>query len=253
MPVRNALLITLCAALSSLCGGSGLEGQYVGAPVRGLTIEQALRQYHVALTRPALIRALQSSEPQVRLLAASKLLDSGRDPETIALVQAALGREKVIHAKLGIALALAEAGDDIGFSALQDACDDAGLNMADRVEAARHLLNMGHESCVSTIAAALQFKDKNSNSREVALSLIPRFKHLSDADSKLMLELVARSLTDRDPAARIVASEALADSGKASAIPQLRAAIQSETDDAVRAQMQTELKALLERQKKNPK
>ena len=93
-----------------------------------VTFEEALQQRHVALTRPALIDALRSSNPDVRALAAF---------EPIPVVKAALNAEVVPKSRIDIALALATVGDEAGFSALQRTCEDASMDMTVRVEGSK--------------------------------------------------------------------------------------------------------------------
>jgi HEAT repeat protein len=250
MTTRMFMTAGLLGMLCPACFAGRSDSQNVHGTAYGRTTEQALREYHVGTTRAALIAALQGSEPEVRPLAARKLIED-HVQDAIPLVEAALSTEGAPKVKIRIAFALAEVGDGAGFSGLQNACDDRALEMIDRVEAARYLLSMGRESCLGAITEALQSKDLGgSNSREVALSLVPGFKHLSGADSQSLFSLVLRSLAGGDAATRVSASETLKYSGRVSAIPELQSAIRSEADDSVRSVMRADLSALLELREK---
>jgi HEAT repeat protein len=236
-------------AESGLHVGARAEGQYIGGSFHTRTVEQALQEYHVALTKPALIEALKSAIPEVRPLAAYKLLVNDRALDTIPLVEAAVAGEPVGRIKMQIALALAQVGDNVGISTLQNTCDDRHLEMSDRVEAAGYMLRLGRESCFEAVIEALQYNDEKSNSRQVALSLAPDFSQLPAADQ--ILRSVLTNLADTDPGVGIDASHALAAWGKSSAVPPLESAVRSEQDDAVRAQMQADLSALREKLKRD--
>lgn len=248
--IRNFASAIFWAVLSSIYASAHAEAQYEHGQAYGRTTEQALQDHHLGLSKAALIAALRNPEPEVRPLAARKLLQD-RYLDTIPLIEAALSDERVPTVRIRIAFALAEAGINTGFSELQNACEDHSLSMIDRVEASRGLLAFGRESCLGAIMEALQFRDGQSNSREIALSLVPGLRHLSDADSDLLFDLVVRNLTDRNVAARIGASQALNASGRVSAIPQLQTAIRNESDDAVREVMQGELRALIGQQEQH--
>lgn len=210
-----------------------------------VTFEESLRQHHISLDKSALIQALQNPDGNVRWLAASQLLIVDRALDVIPEVERALSRERVILSKINEASALAQSGDDVGVAALQQICDDRQLEMSVRVQAAGQLLQSGRESCLGTVMEALTFNDPKSNSRAVALSLVSQFKRLADAQSQGLMSLVLSNLTSRDAATRLEASDALAAWGRTSSIPDLQRAVNSETDESIRPQMQADLTALL--------
>jgi HEAT repeat protein len=84
----------------------------------------------------------------------------------------------------------------------------------------------------------------DADSRIQALSLLPRYRALSNVQSREILESVVRCLGDETPAVRIAASAALSEVAKQSAIPYLENAMASEHDDAVRLQMRAKLESL---------
>jgi hypothetical protein len=239
MMIRNLITITLCAVVSNIAG----------RPI--ITYEQALQQHHVALTKAALIDAVGSSDPEVRWLAASKLLVNDHALDAIPSIESALAIEKVPNTRINTALALAQIGDTVGFSVLQSACDETGLSMALRLKAAGYLLFLDRESCLGTVKEALQPGGTDIISHLQALSVVPRFKHLSEGDSQELTRLVLRDLTSKEPAARLNASHTLALCGKTTAVPDLQTAMSTETDGPTRSQMQRDLSTLSRLQQKN--
>src|SRR5579875_394704 len=147
-------------------------GTMAAGPIK--TFEQALQEHHIALTREALVAALQNSDPEVRSLAAAKLLVNDHALDTVQSVTSALAAEENINAKINIAWALGQVANDAGFDALQSICDDKALYIGVRTNAARYMLDMNRASCIDTVIDALQ-----STVPETGLSLAGRLKNLS--------------------------------------------------------------------------
>jgi HEAT repeat protein len=222
-------------SLAALCA----SGQHDG---RLSTTEESLKRHNVGLTSPALIHALGNSDSEVRYLAAQKLAED-KNKEAIPEIARALDSETVPATQINIAFALAQLGDNRGFIALSKSCDDQKIQAGLRVRAAGYLLNLNNESCLQAVMAVLR-SDADFDSRMLALSLLGRFHHISDEDSKSMCAAAVQALTDPTPAVRISASTALVALGNPAAIPALERAVDSETDQAVKNQMRSNLKRL---------
>src|SRR5579884_3414783 len=216
----------------------------IGAPAisgPGVTFAQALAKHHIALSEASLLEALRNSDMDVRWLAASQLLTVNHDLDAIPSVEDALRREEIVHTKLNMASALAQAGDELGISTLYDACQDTQLDMSMRVRSAEYLLQLGNERCLETVIEAIEMTDESGNPREVALSLVPRFTHLSEADAERLTHAIVDDLASTDAALRAAGSHALAAWAKTSAIGDIERAIRNETNDTVRSEMQMDL------------
>src|SRR5258705_9940363 len=77
------------------------------------TIEQALAEYGITLTVPALRKALTDARPVVRGLAAAELAEK-KDKDSIPLIREALLVEQVPQQRLNLADALSWLGDPEG-------------------------------------------------------------------------------------------------------------------------------------------
>ena len=193
------------------------------------TAAQILTQHHISLTKDALLAALRNDDAEIRYLAAGQLADEHAQDAIPAIVEA-LKAEDMPQAKVNIAFALAQMGDERGMQALRQDCDATSLPMAYRLSAVLYLVLFLHdESCLRTVVEGYQ-QSPESGHRVQALSLIPDFKKLSANESALLRALLLSGLRDPDPGVRIEASDMLRTMGDVSAIPALEAAIAAETD-----------------------
>jgi HEAT repeat protein len=206
------------------------------------TTEERLKRHNVSSNTPALVDALRNPNPEVRYLAAQKLAED-KNKEAIPEIARALDSETVPATQITIAFALAQLGDTRGFVALSKSCDDQAIRASLRVRAAGYLLNLNDESCLKAVMAVLR-SDVDFDSRMLGLSLLGRFHHVSDEDSKSMCAAAVQSLNDPTPAVRISASTALVALGNPAAIPALERAVDSEMDQAVKNQMKSNLERL---------
>ena len=231
------ILIVLQAAI--LCASAQSVGPRDG---RLPTTEERLKRHNVASNAPALVQALRNPDSEVRYLAAQKLAED-KDKEAIPDIVRALDSETVPATQINMAFALAQLGDERGFTALTKSCDDQKIKPGLRVRAAGYLLNLNNESCLKAVMTVLR-SDADFDSRMLGLSLLGRFHHISDEDSKSMCAAAVQALTDPTPAVRISASTALVALGNPAAIPALERAVDSETDEAVKSQMKSNLERL---------
>jgi HEAT repeat protein len=209
---------------------------------RMATVAESLRRHNVALTKDSLVAALRSSDDEVRALAALQLAQD-KAIDTVPFVAEALASEKVARTLLDIAIALAQLGDKRGSAALTAMCEDNHANASLRLAATINLLNLGDDSCWSVVLEILQ-STADHDYVTSALVLVPRFQHIDKADLRMLFELVVRALGDEEPNVRINAGYALVKLGNVSAVPYLETAIANEHEDAVRSQLQADLRKL---------
>jgi hypothetical protein len=208
---------------------------------RPVTVAERLKQRGVSLTRQGLVLALRSSDPETRFLAAEQLAYEGAK-ETVPDIRDALRRESSPLAEINISYALAQLEDRDGFKALEEGCSNDKLAPNLRLVAARYLLDLHRNYCISSVLTILQ--NTNPVDRMQALSLLPKFEQLSDSDVARMLSLVLVALQDPIPAVRISAGDVIAVIGGKSVDEDLRAAMDREGDDVVRSQLQSDLQRL---------
>ena len=248
-PCRTALtchFLIMLVSLSALAQG-------VSPPQTGgfITFRQALQERHIELTKDSLIVALRNPDAHVRYFAALTLAE-GKETDAIPAIIGALKSEKVPETKTNIALALAEMGQEEGFATLRRTCDSQDVPASIRLYAVKYMLDLGNESCLGAIFDVLRSKS-DSSTRLLALSLFTRFSHVSEADSKRIIEATVRALADPMPDVKMAASDTLVSLEATAAIPAVEDAIAKETEDSVRLRMQIDLQELQEkRQKKQP-
>jgi HEAT repeat protein len=241
--------ITFCLLMMSLNtlaqeGPAAQSGRFV-------TFRDALRSRHIELTKQSLLKALRNPDAQVRYLAALTLAED-KATDTVPAVIDALESEKVPETKTNIAFALAELGEQRGFTTLQSTCDNRDVPAYIRLYATKYMLDLGDEHCLGTVLDVLQSKTA-FGTRALALSLLPRFRQVPEADSQRMIAAAISALADPMPDVRIAASDTISALGATTAIPSLEDAIAKETEDTVRSRMQVDVQRLREmRKKKQP-
>lgn len=206
------------------------------------TFKQLLRERNIELTKEALITALRNSDSHVRYLSALVLAED-KATDAIPAIAETLATEKVTETRVNIALSLAQLGDERGFTALKEACGNATLAPSLRMYAAKYLLDVRSENCLSSVEGVLQ-SAPDAGSRVLALSLLPRFQHVYTTDSQKIFGLLVTALSDREPSVRIAASHALITIGNMSAVSPLQKAITAERDETVRSILQDDLRGL---------
>jgi HEAT repeat protein len=212
------------------------------------TIAEALKRHHVALTRSALVAALQNSDPEVRGLAAAQLAEE-EATEAVSAIVKALDAEHVPLTKVNIAFALARLGNEKGVKTLESACHETETVAGVRMTAAMYMVNFLHKNtCLADVVGVLDSRnDDQSGNRMQALSLAPSFKGLSEGESQRLVAVTISNLQDTTASVRISASDALVRLGDASAVPYLQKAATVEQDDVVRNAMENALKRLQQR------
>jgi HEAT repeat protein len=231
-------IFLLVAFTTSVVSQTGSTGRFA-------TFKQLLRERNIELTQDALLSALGNSDPHIRYLAALVLAED-KAKDAIPAVTAALRVEDNSEARVNLALALAQLGSESGAVSLREDCDNVRLGALLRMYAAKYLLDLHTEFCLNSIETVLK-SAPDSGSRVLALSQLPRFQHISTAESQTIFDLVVAALSDREPTVRIGASHSLVALENLSAVPSLEHAIQVERDEATRSIMAADLRLLQEK------
>lgn len=206
------------------------------------TVAEKLKEHHIGLSEEELVSALRNPDGEIRSLAAVQLAGIkayGAVPNIID----ALGRETLPVTRINLAVALVWLGSDKGRDVLRASCNSPAEPSALRTQAALYLLDLGDGSCLNALVNILE-SDSESTVKIQTLSLMPRFKDVSEADSTKVRALCVRHLHDPTPAVRLAASNVLVAFKDKSAIPDLQRAITSERDEVVREQMKAALHQL---------
>jgi HEAT repeat protein len=232
-------------ALCSICVIAGVAASQdnppkVITPGPPISLAEQLKQRRVEMTRSGLLKALRSSDEQVRYLAALRLAEE-KQMDTIPAIEEALSIERVPETRINIAVALLQLGQEKGIAELSTACEESGLPGYLRVRAMTYLFPLGKKAC---FRAALDMLRTDPDSRDQILSLLPRYRPSSKEESDEVLEATARCLSDESGAVRIQASITLSTLANPVAIRYLQSAIAVEQDDVVRSQMQVSLERL---------
>jgi HEAT repeat protein len=210
------------------------------------TIGEILKGHNIQLTETALVDALKNADPEVRWLAAQKLAEDKAGGATPA-IKDALASERVPWTRMNIAYALAEFGESAGFDTLEGNCGDHALGAGIRVQSAGYVLRLNHESA-ACLSAVLDVLESGSNGYKMqAASLLPQFHNLSPEDSERIFVGLSRALHASYALVRLGAGRALAELGDRRAIPELREAAAREQDEAVRSQIDQDLRTLKEK------
>lgn len=232
---RNPLVLVLAMSVAGFCHGDRMQE----------TVAESLLRHNISLTSDALLYALQSPDDEVRPLAALMLAED-KATEAVPFIAAALAAEAIPSARLDLAMALAQLGDEQGLSTLTATCADTQASASLRLDATINMLNLGNDSCPSAVLDILRTKEEHDYLTS-ALVLAPRFRHLGNDPEQEMLSLVTASLSDEEPNARLNAGDALAAIGKSSSVPHLEEAIANEGDQTVRSRLEGDLWKLRKR------
>jgi HEAT repeat protein len=213
-----------------------------------------LRELHIELTEPSLLRALKNPNSEIRYLAAMKLAED-KAIDAIPAVKQALIVEKTPRARVNIAVALGLLGDAGGHDELKKLCGDETFPPEFRLFAVRYMFDLGvgnDEDCLHAAEEIVQIVDSENRTfgdRITALELLSRFRNLTQDEWQTVLDLAVRRLEDPEPVVHMEASRALVDLGNRAAIPYLEAAIAREQDENIRSALETNLKKLREKGK----
>jgi HEAT repeat protein len=237
-------LVTSVLAFVILPSALSQKAPEVGS-VRLSRIGDLLRIQHIELTEPALLRALNNPNPDVRFLAAMKL-EEDKAVDAIPAIKEALAIERVPRDRVNMAVALGLLGDPAGHAELKKVCADRNFIPEFRLYAVRYMFDLHFQDadCLRAAEEVAESKDLRPGDRVSALSLLPQFQNLTPEESQEVFELVLKCLEDPEPIVRMAASDALASLGNPSAIPYIEAAIAKEQEEGTRLVFQRDLKKL---------
>jgi len=246
---RAAIIgLVILLASTSLVAGQSSENQ--AHSIRLSRFGDLLREDHIELTKPALIRALKNPNPEVRYLATMKLAED-KATDAIPEVKEALAAENIPRTRVNIAVGLGLLGDPGGRDELKRLCADESFPPEFRLYAVRYMFDLGvekDESCLNAAEAIVQMVDADyhtAGDRITALELLPQFRGLTPEDSKKVFELVVGRLDDPEPTVRMQASGALVDlDDPAAAVSSLETAMAKEKEEPVRSAFEKDLEKL---------
>ena len=244
LTLRGLIVITICLVTQLTFS----QAKPVSKNGQAISVADVLRQHHIALTNEALVNALQNPDAEIRGLAAVQLADT-KVRVAIPDIISAVNKETSPLTRANIASALIRLGDETGFSVLKNMCNSADIPGHFRTLAAQYLLDVNDGSCLNAVLNILE-TDKEPSSHMAALDVLPRFKNVSESDSRKMYALDVKDLTNPDDTVRLYASDTLVALGGDSAVGYLEGAIAAESNDFIRTQMEADLRRLQE--KKNP-
>jgi HEAT repeat protein len=236
-------LLVLLLALSVFAASRAESQTISGTGGRIPTIGELLKRHGIQLTQPALIDALRNADPEIRYLAAEKLVED-KAVETVPAITEALRSEKLPRTRMNIAFALAQFGQTAGFEALEKNCSDRDLEGGVRTQSADYVTTLHRESAACFDATLDVLQTGGTGYRMQAASLLPRFRNLSKQDSERVFEALVQSLHSSDESVQMAASHALASIGDQRAIAELQDAVAREQDEVIRSQFEQDIRTL---------
>lgn len=207
------------------------------------TFVHALQRYHIEITRPALVEALKNPKKEVRGLAAAELAEMKAFDALPYIIQAAQV-ERDARTQVNIAAAASWLGSAEGLAMLKSICRDSSVSAYVRLDAARNVFFERDHSCFSELVEMMQ-PTSEADVRIGALELASQIKPKREGESNVVLSVALEALKDQDLRVRLHASQAIRWLNDAAAIPDLRNAIEQETEEVVRSQMESDLQYLL--------
>jgi len=250
----HMILLTLILVFVLIPSTSAQQPEAQVGSVRLSRFGDLLRELHIELTEPSLLRALKNPNPEIRDLAAMKLAED-KAVDAVPQVKEALEAEKVPRARVNIAVALGLLGDPGGRDELKRLCADENFPPEFRLYAVRYMFDLGvgkDEGCLNAAEAIVQMVAADyltAGYRVTALELLTRFRNLTQEESQTIFELVVHRLEDSEPVVQMAASGALVSLGNPAAIPYLEAMIAREQDENIRSVLEANLKKLREKGK----
>lgn len=238
---RQAAVVAL---LVSFC--FGLNAQRMS---RLPTVNEALAKLGIGLSKSEVIHALTNANSEVRLLAALKLVQDN-DTDAIPALEKAAARESDDRVRVPIEGALAELGDKNGLAELERTCSSAKTPDQAKLAAVEQLLQAGHRECLVSVISIIQSTKDDESTRQVAITLLPRFAIDPTKPSRQLLDVIVQSLGDESAVVRLTAARALGKCGTRQDIAPLESAASSETDRLIRSDMTQALHELKMRTEK---
>ena len=207
------------------------------------TFAQGLTRHHIALTKAALLEALQNSNAEVRGLAASQLAETKQKDCLPQILQAARD-ETDVRTKVSLASAAGNLGSTEGDALLESICKDSSVAGWTRTDAARNLFNDHDRACMPELWQLME-PGVDADTRVQAITLVAQRGDLTAEELDRILRATMTAMSDSNVQLRFYATAMLQRLKDARAIPALRTAIQVEKDATIRSMMESALKALL--------
>jgi len=162
----------------------------------------------------------------------------------IPAIETALSQETNIRTKIDMAAVLASMNDKKGVETLTGMCEDQGMLMKWRLEAAFHLFSQGGTGCSNAILEALKLVTDTEGhaARLNALNLVSHLPEQSKPDAARIIE--SNHLRDTDSFVRAEASRRLVEIGDAQSLKEMQDALSHETDQNARTTIQNSIDAL---------
>lgn len=248
------LLATLLSFLTAVDAFAQQAPPKVQVSGRPPTFDEMLREHHVELTEAGLLRALKSSDADVRYLSAMKLAED-KVLAAVPAIRETLAAETVPRDRANIALALGLLEDPSGRAELKKMCADENFPPEFRLYAVRYMFDLGVEDDGGCLKAAeeivklLDSENRRVGDRITALELLVRFRNLTSQDTQAVFHLVLGRLNDPEATVRMQASSSLASLGDPNAIPYLENAVTEEKDEVIRSVLKANLEELQQKQK----
>ncbi len=226
----------------------------ITAPVKPL---HWLGRHGVLLTHDGLVAALKNPDVLIRRFAAQQLSEINDDKDAIPAIRDAAARDPKFANRLYMAYDLARLGDASGADSLKAACSDVSVGIYDRLQAADEMLYLHSDVCFPDVLSILR-SSTDAGAVVQALEFCSNAKHqLEDEGNqntppdkqrdRLVLELVAKRVSDPDGSVRFIAGDALARLGDSSQAYILEDAISRETNEGMRRSLEEDLEILLKK------
>jgi HEAT repeat protein len=203
------------------------------------TFSDGLERHHIALTEPALLKALRDSDGEVRSLAAAQLAAMDDHPALKYIVRA-FQDERDPQVQTNLAGAASWLGSQSAIKQLKASCEDVNVPALTRLDAARYISNKQMPDCFPAVQQIASI-DQDATVRVQAVMTAVSYRGQADGASMT----AAHALQDGDPAVRIAGADGLRTLHAANGIGALQKAIPLEADGTVREHLREALRVLL--------
>jgi HEAT repeat protein len=243
--MRTPKWYLLLGAVLLQINAMGQNGRIVPIPAPR-TLEEGLRSHGISdLSEASLTAALKNVEPQIRILAASKLAED-HDAGALPAIEEALSRETNIDAQIGLAEALWALNDRNGIAHLQAMCGDTSISLPSMMAVVRALLiiRSSGSGCAETFLALMN-SARDPGELGMAASLLPFIYTDSNRDqAQRIVDKLRTLLLDRrqQAIARIMCAGALAKIATPESVEAIRQAISREEDPNTKSAFESDLK-----------
>lgn len=202
------------------------------------TFADGLERHHIAIDHHSLVAALESSDGEVRSLAAAQLAAMD-DHAALKDIVRAFNDERDPQVQVNLAGAATWMGSHHGLQQLERMCQDMNVPSLSRLDAARYVSNKGEAACIRPVRE-IAARDQDPEVRALAVTAAARYRgQRRDAP-----EVAEKALQDTDPGVRIAAGDALRTLRATDSIGAIDRALKNEGDERVRAHLRQAKQAL---------